>query len=148
MEITRIITVAEYIKQHFKNLHATGTYISGETVTHLEYVCKTPLEVVKEKFVKLCDVLIIEDTNQFLKLKVYYNEEYTFEVCVWRSRAPSEHFLMCYLKGLDRAQRTYINTFVADGGYRMTDKELTKNGETIEVLNKTKLKNILKIKNL
>ena len=148
MEYSKVIIASDYIKANFKNLHFTRSCVTDGVFNYLEYVCKTPLEVIKEKFVKLCEVLVIEDTNQFLKLKVYYNAEYTFEVWVWRSRTPSEHFLMVYLKGLDRAQRTYINTLAADAGYRITDKDLYKNGVSVNVPNKTEFKKILKIKNL
>ena len=152
MELTRIITVANYIKQKFKNLHVTGQYVSGDEFMHFEYVCKTPLEVIKEKFQKLCDVVIIEDTNNLLKLRLKYNEETNYVIYIWRTRTPEEFFFMVFYKGLDRHQKTYICSQATSCGYRIHERGIIKcdDGESImePITNKTALKRILKIKNI
>ena len=153
MELTRIITVAEYIKHRFKNLHITGAYVSGEEFNHFEFVCKTPLEVIKEKFQKLCDVIIIEDTNNLLKLRLKYNEETSFVICIWRTRTPEEFFFMVFYKGLDRHQKTYICSQAMTCGYRIHERGIIKcdalDGDVMApITNKTALKRILKIRNI
>lgn len=152
MEITRIIAVADYIKQRFRNLHATGTYVSGDTFDHFEYVCKTPLEVIKEKFQKLCDVIIMEDTSNLLQLRLKYNENTNFVIYVWRTRTPEEFFFTVFMRSLDRHQKAYVCSQATACGYRIHDKGLIKcdgGADVVEpITNKTALKRLLKIKNI
>jgi len=152
MDYTKVINVADYIKTNFKNLHITGQFVSGEQFTHFEYVCKTPLEVVKEKFQKLRDVTIIEDTNNLLKFRLKYNDETNFVIFIWRTRTPEEFFFMVYYKGLDRHQKTYICSHAMSCGYRIHERGIIKcdSGDTVmePITNKTSLKRVLKIKNL
>lgn len=151
MEISRIIAVADYIKKYFKNLHVTGTYISGDEFDHFEYVCKTPLEVIKEKFIKLCDVVIIEDSNNVLQLRLNYNENTNFVIYVWRTRTPEEFFFSVFYRGLNRHQQTYVCSQAVSHGYRIHDKGIIKMDDAIAmepITNKTALKRLLKIKNI
>ena len=151
MEISRIIAVADYIKKYFKNLHVTRTYISGDEFDHFEYVCKTPLEVIKEKFQKLCDVVIIEDSNNILQLRLKYNENTNFVIYVWRTRTPEEFFFLVFMRSLDRHQKEYVRSNAVSLGYRIHDRGIIKMGDasTMEpITNKTALKRLLKIKNI
>lgn len=152
MERSRIIAVADYIKQHFKNLHVIGANIYDDDFNQIECVCKTPLEVIKEKFQKLCDVVIIEDTNNLLQLRLKYNENTSFVIYIWRTRTPEEFFFMVFMRGLDRHQKAYVCSQATVCGYRIHDKGLIKcaGGDDVmePITNKTALKRLLKIKNI